>query len=77
VFSVKFETVDSGSADVVTHDRAPYKAVPWLMKSMHNEKLLEEWSIYIVQGETELQQYINVDSNAVEHFDITRYWNDR
>ena len=74
MFNVKFETVDSGRADVVTHDRAPYKTVPWLMKSMHNQKLLEEWSIYMVRGQAELQQYMmNVDSNAVERFDINRY----
>jgi hypothetical protein len=48
--------VDSGSADVVTHDSAQYKAISWLMKDMHNKKLLEEWSVYILQGQTELQQ---------------------
>jgi hypothetical protein len=51
--------VDSGSADVVTHDSAQYKAVPWLMNYMHNKKLLEEWSIYIAQGQAELQQYVH------------------
>jgi hypothetical protein len=40
------------------------------MKDMHNQKLLEEWSIYIAQCQAELQQYMNVDSNAVEPFDI-------
>ena len=44
---------------------------------MNNQKLLEEWSIYVAQGQAELQAYINVDSNNVEHFDISRYWNDR
>jgi hypothetical protein len=43
------------------------------MKDMHNQHLLEEWSIYIVQGQAELQQYMKVDSNAVERFDINRY----
>ena len=47
------------------------------MKDMNNQKLLEEWSIYVVQDQTELQAYINVDSNNVEHFDMSRYWNDR
>lgn len=69
--------VISGSSCVVTHDIAQYKAIPWLMKDVNNQKLLEEWSIYIAQGQAELQQYTNVDSNAVEHFDIYRYWNDR
>jgi hypothetical protein len=68
--------VDSGSDDVA-HDSAQFKAVPWLTKDMHNQKLLEECSIYIEPGQSELQQYMNVDSNAVEHFDIKRYWNDR
>jgi hAT family C-terminal dimerisation region len=67
----------SGSVDVLTHDIAHYKAIPWLMKDMNNQKLLEEWSIYIAQVQGELQPYTNVDSNAVEHFDVCRYWNDR
>jgi hypothetical protein len=33
VFNVKFETVDSGSADAVRHDSAPYKTVPWLVQN--------------------------------------------
>jgi hypothetical protein len=45
------------------------------MKDMYNHELLEEWSIYMVglQGQAELQQYMDVDSNAVERFDINRY----
>ena len=53
------------------------ESIPWLTKDMNNQKLLEEWSIYVAQGQAELQAYINVDSNNVEHFDISRYWNDR
>jgi hypothetical protein len=40
------------------------------MKDMHDQKLLEEWSVYIAQGQAALQLYMNVDSNAVEPFDI-------
>jgi hypothetical protein len=44
------------------------------MTDMYNHELLEEWSIYMVRGQAELQQYMmNVDSNAVERFDINRY----
>jgi hypothetical protein len=62
--------LDSGRANVATHDRAQHKAVPSLMQDMLNQKPLEEWSIYIAQGQAELQQYMNVVSNAVEPSDI-------
>ena len=39
--------------------------------------LLEEWSIYVAQSEADLRQYTNIDSESAEHFDISRYWNDR
>jgi hypothetical protein len=42
-------------------------------RHVYNHDLLDEWSIYMVQGQAELQQYMNVDSNAVELFDINRY----
>jgi hypothetical protein len=66
----------SGSGGV-TRDISQYKAIPWLVKDMHNAKLLEEWSIYVAQDQAELQQYTHVDSNNVDHFDICRYWIDR
>jgi len=62
---------------VVSRDIAQYKAIPWLMADVNNNMLLEEWSIYVAQSEADLQQYTNTDSASVEHFDISRYWNDR
>lgn len=69
----------SGSLAVVSHDIAQYKAIPWLLKDMENSALLEEWSVYVAQQQADLQQYTNMNSDAalVEHFDISRYWNDR
>ena len=70
-----------GSPDV-THDIAQYKAIPWLMKDMDNSALLEEWAVYIGQRQGDLQAYSNMQSQSgamenQEHFDISRYWNDR
>jgi hypothetical protein len=44
------------------------------MKDVHDQTLAQEWSVYIARGRAEVQQYTNVDSNAVEHFDINKYW---
>ena len=70
-----------GSLDV-THDIAQYKAIPWLMKNMDNSALLEEWAVYMGQRQSDLQAYRNMQSQLgarenQEHFDISRYWNDR
>jgi len=62
---------------VVSRDIAQYKAIPWLVMDVNNSVLLEEWSIYVAQNEADLRQYTNIDSDSVEHFDISRYWNDR
>ena len=63
---------------VISRDIAQYKAIPWLVMDANNIILLEEWSIYVAQkSEADLRQYINIDSEAAEHFDISRYWNDR
>jgi len=67
----------SGSSAAVSHDIAVYKAIPWLKNDTDDHKLLEEWSIHVSQPQCDLKQYIQVDDNSVEHFDISRYWLDR
>ena len=44
---------------------------------MDNRALLEEWSVYVAQNQADLQPYTNMDPDAMEHFDISRYWNDK
>ena len=61
----------------LTHDIAQYKAIPWLFKDASDHKLLEEWSIYVSQAQAELMVYTVTDVSSVEHFDISRYWNDK
>lgn len=65
------------SHDGLSHDIARYKAVPWLAKDASNHKLLEEWTIYVAQGQADLVGYAVCDASSVEHFDITRYWIDK
>jgi len=44
----------------------------WKPKANYH-KLLEEWSIYVSQLQSDLKQYTKVEDNSVEHFDISRY----
>lgn len=67
----------SGGPDAVSRDIAVYKAIPWLRNDMDDQRLLEDWSIYVTQDQSDLKQYSNVDGNSTEVFDISRYWHDR
>lgn len=63
--------------NVVSRDIAQYKAIPWLMNDVNNSMLLDECSIYVAQGETDVHQYTNINPDSGEFFDIRCYWNDR
>jgi len=52
------------------------------MEDMDNSALFEDWAVYIGHRQGDLQAYRIMQSQSgarenQEHFDISRYWNDR